>query len=181
MNPDTLDTLTGALVGLVGTIVGAGISWLVSDHRARVQNALDLHREWQGEEMTTARMQSDRFIREQPGRDLLKLELEADPTAYATLMKVLNFFLRLSVLLKHGSVSRTLVPSLFGQYIVWWHVNCFESGLPARWVIRDDWMYLFTWLEKRAPRAAFARWRENAVYARDNRLAASAWSSTGPT
>jgi hypothetical protein len=170
--------VTGAAAGLIGTAVGALISWHSSDRRSKIQNTVELHREWQSEEMTAARMLSDRFVRDNPGKQLLQLELEEDPNAYANVLRVLNFFLRLSVLLKHKQLKSCLVPDLFGSYIVWWHTNCFEARLPAQWVIREDWIFLYGWLERNARSDALARWRENAMYARSNRQAGTPTSTT---
>ena len=169
MTEEQLMAIIGAGSGLIGTILGAGLSWYTTDRLARVQNTLDLHREWQSPEVTRARMMADKLIHAMRDKDLLRIELESDPAQSNGIWVVLNFFQRLSVLVRHKRVARTLVPDLFGTYIVWWHLNCFADRLPDAWAIRQDWESLYGWLLRNAPPADLAIWQRNAEFAKANR------------
>ncbi len=171
MNDEILIAITGAASGLIGTIVGAVVSWYSSERRSKIQNTVDLHREWQSDDMTAIRQKADRFLRDNAGRQLLQLELDADPAAYANVQSILNFFHRLWMLLKHKQLTNYLVPELFGNYIVWWNVNCFEAGIPSKWVIRQDWLSLYAWLEANSSAESFRQWKDNAAFAKRNREA----------
>lgn len=173
MDDEILIAVTGAAAGLIGTVVGAVVSWYSSERRSKIQNTVDLHREWQSDDMTAIRLKADRLVRENTGIHLLQLELDGDPTAYANVLRVLNFFQRLWMLLKHKQLTNYLVPELFGSYIVWWNVNCFEAGIPSKWVIRQDWLSLYAWLEANSSVETFGRWKDNAAFAKKNRQAGS--------
>ena len=156
---------------MAGTILGAAISWYSTTRLSRVQNTLDLHREWQSPDTTRARMMADKFVHATREKDLLRIELESDPAQSSGIWIVLNFFQRLSVLVRHKRVASALIPDLFGTYIVWWHVNCFADRLPVAWAIRKDWDFLHGWLLRHARPEDFATWQRNADFARANRAA----------
>jgi hypothetical protein len=173
MDDEVLIAVTGAAAGLIGTIVGAVVSWYSSERRSKIQNTVDLHREWQSDDMTAIRLRADRLVRENTGMHLLQMELDADPTAYANVLRVLNFFQRLWMLLKHRQLTNYLVPELFGSYIVWWNVNCFEAGIPSKWVLRQDWLSLYAWLEANSSAGTFGQWKDTAAFAKKNRQTGS--------
>ncbi len=169
MDVNLTNTLISIATGLIGVLAGATISWYASERRFRVQNTVDLQREWNGEGMAIVRMRADRMIRNHPGKDLLQLEMQDSPENYSNILRILTFFQRMRMLVQYRQINTHLVPELFGRDIVWWHVNCFRDRLPESWIMRSDWLALHAWIQKHSPADTYARWVKAAEHARLNR------------
>lgn len=161
-------TLISTVAGLVGVIAGAAISWYLGERQTRLQNTLELQREWQGEGMAVVRMKADRLLRDNPGKDLLQLELQDTPENYSNILRILTFYQRLYMMIRYRQLNLSLVPELFGKDIAWWHVNCFRDRLPESWIMRNDWFALYHWLEQHAG-PGLGPWTEAAERARKHR------------
>lgn len=168
MDSNLAGTLISTVAGLVGVIAGGAISWYVGERRTRLQNTLELQREWQGEGMAIVRMSADKLLRDNPGKDLLHLELQHTPENYSNILRILTFYQRLHMLVRYRQVNLGLVPELFGKDIAWWHVNCFRDRLPDTWIMRKDWFALYAWLQTHAT-ADLPTWLEAAERARKHR------------
>ena len=171
MDDNIAGLLSSIVSGLVGVIAGGVVSWYANQRKQRLQNTLELQREWQGEGMAIVRMKADRLIRSHPGKDLLHMELQETPENYSTLLRLLTFYQRLYMLIRYRQVTAALVPDLFGREFTWWHVNCFRDRLPDAWIMRKDWMALHDWLQKHADPAQLRAWADAAERARKHREA----------
>jgi hypothetical protein len=169
MDNGVADLLSSIVSGLVGVIAGAMVSWFANVRRQRLQNTLELQREWQGESMAVVRMKADRLIRSHPGKGLLHMELQETPENYSNILRLLTFYQRLYMLVRYRQVTLALVPELFGREFAWWHVNCFRDRLPEVWIMRRDWMALHDWLQAHADPAQLRAWTEAAERARKHR------------
>ncbi|QIL19417.1 hypothetical protein [Thermomonas sp. HDW16] len=168
MDSNLTSTLISTIAGFVGVIAGGTISWYVGERKTRLQNTLDLQREWQSEGMAVIRMKADKLLRDNPGKDLLHLELQDTPENYSNILRILTFYQRLYMMIRYRQVNLALTPELFGKDIVWWHVNCFRDRLPNTWIMRNDWFSLYTWLEKHSG-ASMSTWIDAAERARKHR------------
>ena len=121
--------LITAGIGLLGTIIGATISWLVASYRSRTRLTLDLHRELNTEAVLAARNRADTVVLQHPDKDLddlwdiLKVEERND------IWTVIHFYQRLYIAIKFKQVRTDLVCELFGDVFHWWFINCFERHL----------------------------------------------------
>ena len=169
MDDSIISLLSSIVSGLVGVVAAGLVSWFAHQRKQRLQNTLELQREWQGESMAVVRMKADRLIRNHPGKDLLHMELQASPEDYSNLLRLLTFFQRLYMLIRYRQVTLALVPDLFGREFTWWHVNCFRDRLPDAWMMRKDWMALHDWLQMHADPTQRQAWNDAAERARKHR------------
>lgn len=169
MEEHVADLMIGIVSGLVGVIAGATVSWFANVRRQRLQNTLELQREWQGESMAMVRMRADKLVRSHPDRDLLHMEMQESPENYSNILRLITFYQRLYMLVRYHQVNLDLVPELFGREFIWWHVNCFRDRLPQSWIMRRDWMALHDWLQDKSDAAQMRSWTEAAERARAHR------------
>jgi len=169
MEDHIVQMLASIVSGLVGVVAGAVVSWFVNIRKQRLQNTLELQREWQGESMAVVRMRADRLVRDHPGRSLLDMELQETPESYSNILRLLTFYQRLYMLVRYRQVTTKLVPELFGREFIWWHVNCFRDRLPEAWIMRRDWIALHDWLQRKTNAEQMHLWSEAAERARKSR------------
>jgi len=166
-----VDQLTSILLssglGFLGTIIGAGITWWVTNRATNTQTTFDLYHEFNSEPLLTSRHEAQNtwlFFDKGNGvtlDDVFGL-LSADERAH--IWNIIHFYEKLYLLIKYKRCNSALVPHLFGEVFYWWYLNCFEAKLiplqdrEASLRIKE----LKNWFEKKADREEIARWNERA-------------------
>jgi len=117
--------MSDAISGLIGVIVGAGISFLAYSHHERRRHAFELYTEWSSTEMELYRQRAFRFLeinkkKDHPisFRELHDTGLNDDLLA---LEKVMHFWSKTSLLLQAGYVSQSLTRRLLSHYFKSWY------------------------------------------------------------
>jgi hypothetical protein len=112
-----------------GAILGASLAWIVDRRKAQVETAFAMHREY-FDSLVEARELSARFVlRHRRDGDLASLWKTLSAADMECIWKIVYFYERLWVAMKHRYVSRSLVPDLFGDAFNYWYKECFEEQL----------------------------------------------------
>jgi hypothetical protein len=159
--------LLGSGLGLLGTLVGAGITWWVTSRATDTQMTFDLYREFSSEPLLISRHEAQNTSSLFDKNASVTLDnmfgsLSANERAH--IWNIIHFYEKLSLLIKHKRCNTKLVPELFGEVFYWWYLNCFETKLIP---IRDReasirMRELKGWFEKKTEREEIARWAERA-------------------
>ena len=79
-----MGTLVSVGAGLIGTVVGAGIAWLVSRKQHRLETVFAMHREFHAPEMTRSRNFAGKTVRDHQSEsfDVMRRKLSPQETQY---------------------------------------------------------------------------------------------------
>jgi len=93
--------------------MGAAAAWLAGLQANRWNQTLELHREFNTEEMTKSRDTALAFLRNQPQKTYQQIAEEHQFDASALpVWDIMRFYQRLTVMTKHRQVVRKQVPNL---------------------------------------------------------------------
>jgi hypothetical protein len=165
--------MTEVLAALIGTIVGAFISWLANNYQNKLQTTFEMHREFDSDAMYKSRILADQLIKKNPNDTLDKI-YEKYPEESLHIWQVISFYIRLWLAIKYRQVKLELVPELFGDTFVWWYVVCFEKQLTpvyrhsqARRQIVD----LINWFNIHSSKSKLSEWTQHALKDYEQRVA----------
>jgi hypothetical protein len=155
-----LSTLIPPVVGFLGVLVGASAARLTSISTARVSRTLDLHREYYAERLSKARSEAFQFLKRNWGKSFADIDEDETLEPLATpLWDVLYFYVRLSTLVRHRQLVRSMVPDLFGNEFAWWYVVVFRQGLASsQWQSAHEIRHLLQWMAANADRVKWSNW-----------------------
>jgi hypothetical protein len=166
-----MGTLVSVGAGLIGTVVGAGIAWLVSRKQHRLETVFAMHREFHAPEMTRSRNFAGKTVRDHQSEsfDVMRRKLSPQETQYV--WNVMYFYQRLWMAIKYKSIHESYVPEMFGETFCWWYVKSYGYQLvPLDWQASRDIAALMRWIERHADQTELGRWRSRAVAMGDPRL-----------
>jgi hypothetical protein len=122
--------LTVALIvaagGVVQTIAGVLVTWVLKSRESKVATTASLNNEWHTGTISRARHRSDALLFHEWGVALGDIR-KKDPEGFYWIWRLLGFFARLHNAIELGTVKEEDVPKLFGQIIVWWWVVYFDG------------------------------------------------------
>ena len=154
------ENITAALIGLAGALLGALIVYWTTLIMARWTRTMDLHREFNAERMNLARSGAFKFMKIHWSKtfknisDDDKLDLDSVP-----LWEVLYFYQRVWALIEHNQINTSVVPRLFGEVFLWWHIVVFEERLfDSEWQSARDIEQLYQWMRRNAHRTDWNSW-----------------------
>jgi hypothetical protein len=153
--------LLQAFVGLLGTLLGALIAWRVAVRIARQNLTFEMHKEFNGKEMSEHRVRAQNFVLQHRSRTFAEISSTEKVDDLVPIWNVMRFYHRLAVVVRHRRVSHKLVPELFGGVFVWWYEVCYRTMLlPTGWESAREIDWLYGWLKKRASKAQWERWQQ---------------------
>lgn len=95
----------------------------------RIQTAVELHREWNGEVLYRSRTSAGKLVRQFPESSYFEIEEQVPYEDASHIWVVVGFFQRLEFLARHGKLESQMVRELFGELFVWWWVVSFATQL----------------------------------------------------
>ena len=99
-------------VATFGAVLGAALAWTVDRRKVQIETAFDMHREY-FDSLVEAWESTVRFIRDhRGGGNLDELWRSVPAKEMECVWKIVYFYERLWVALKHHYISRSLVPDL---------------------------------------------------------------------
>ena len=108
---------------------GALLAFFFDRRKTQITTAFQLHREY-SDELVEEREGAVRFIRDHDGDgNLAELWRIEESDQMECVWKIVYFYERLSVALRHHQVSVKLAPDLFGDAFKFWYSECFETKL----------------------------------------------------
>ncbi|HEV8649303.1 MAG TPA: hypothetical protein VG276_07840 [Actinomycetes bacterium] len=165
----------GALIsvgaGLLGTLVGAAITWFAARRRDRLETAFAMHREFHAPEMTHSRNLAGKTVRDHGSEtfDAMRRKLSADATQHV--WNVMYFYQRLWLAIKYRNIHESYVSEMFGENFCWWYVKSYEDQLvPLDWQASHHIAALMRWIEGNTEQIELERWRERARQMDDSNL-----------
>jgi hypothetical protein len=159
-----METLVSVGAGLVGTVVGAAIAWLVSRRQHRLETAFAMHREFHGPEMTRSRNLAGKTVRDHPSETFDAIRKNLSPEVTQHVWNVMYFYQRLWLAIKYKSIHQSYVPEMFGENFCWWYIKSYEDQLVLLdWQASRHIAALMEWIERTAGRTEMGRWRKRAV------------------
>lgn len=148
-----------ALFGLLGTLLGAGISWFVSDRHAKMQTTFDLHREFYFGDVLKSRKPGDKVLAKYLDKTYDQFSSSLEPEEYIHIWNTINFYQRLWVAIEHKQVVTKLMPDLFGEVLIRWYILYFEKMfVPLTLTSSKRLKKLRIWLEKNSEQDTFKEW-----------------------
>lgn len=153
--------LLQAFVGLLGTLLGALVAWRVAVRIARQNLTFEMHKEFNGKEMSEHRVRAQSFVRQHRSRNFDEISSTEKVEDLVPVWNVMRFYHRLAVVVRHRRVSHALAPELFGGVFVWWYEVCYRAMLlPTGWESAREIEWLYGWMKKRANNSQWERWQE---------------------
>lgn len=155
------ELLVNLLVGIMGTLIGAGLTSFFEIRRRRVDTTLTLFSEFNTPAMLNTRHAAADKAEAEPGIDFAALRQLIGRNGMQELWAVEAFYQKLWLLMQQNQVHKDLVPTLFGDRLAWWVRNHFEHRLfgldssPAR-----DIAQLWRWMQRAAPTSQRQKWGE---------------------
>lgn len=138
----------------------------------RIQNSVDLHREWNSEAVYRSRNLAGRLLESHPNSTLQDIEKMESNEKVAHAWIVVGFFQRLALMVQHDKVHQEMTVELFGELFFSWWILAFEKQLtPCGWdaSTRIDW--LKQWLVEHTTADQRKPWIERAEAERAQKLA----------
>ncbi len=157
--------LLSALLGFIGTIIGASITWWVAKRANVIAATLRLYEEWNSESMLATRhgvQEVKEFFDRDEKNSLDSRFRSIKPEQRAAIWKIIYFYEKLYVMIDNNQCNKRLIPDLFGETFYWWYINCFEAKLlplenrTSSIRIRK----LKNWLDKKASPNEILRWKK---------------------
>ena len=165
-----METLVSVGAGLVGTVVGAAIAWLVSRRQHRLETAFAMHREFHAPEMTRSRNHAGKTVGDHRSETFDALRRNLPPEETQHVWNVMYFYQRLWLAVKYRSIHRSYVPEMFGENFCWWYIKSYEDQLvPLDWQASRHIDALMEWIKRAASQIEMERWRQRAVDMGDSR------------
>ncbi|MBH8552658.1 hypothetical protein I8751_09785 [Nostocaceae cyanobacterium CENA357] len=148
-----------ALFGLLGTLLGAVISWFVSDRHAKMQTTFDLHREFYFGDLLESRRPADKIFAKYLDETYDQFSSSLEPEQYTHIWNTINFYQRLWVAVEHKQVVIKLVPDLFGEVFIRWYILYFEKMfVPLTLTSSKRLKKLRNWFETNSEQDTFKEW-----------------------
>jgi hypothetical protein len=157
--------LLSTLLGLIGTLIGASITWWVAKRASAIAATLRLYEEWNSESMLATRhgVQEVKEFFDRDEKNTLDSRFRSiKPEQRAAIWKIIYFYEKLYVMIDNNQCNKKLIPDLFGETFYWWYINCFEAKLlplenrTSSIRIRK----LKKWLDKKASPNEISRWKK---------------------
>ena len=144
--------LTVALIvaagGVVQTVAGVVVAWVLKSRESKVATTASLNNEWHTGVISRARHRSDALLFKEWGVPLCDIR-DKDPEGFYWIWRLLGFYARLHDAIELGTVKGKDVPKLFGQIIVWWWVVYFDGrARPGEFCAFDALSDLQGWLAR---------------------------------
>jgi len=144
------ENVVSSLVGLFGVVIGALAAWWSGIYASRWSRTLDMHREFNSERLSKARIDALKFLKEHGQLSFTEIadkpELNDESVS---LWEVMRFYQRLAVAVKHKQVIRRVVLDEFGEIFLWWYIVCFSKSLKGtNWVAEKDIETMYCWMAK---------------------------------
>jgi hypothetical protein len=159
-----METLVSVGAGLVGTVVGAAIAWLVSGRQHRLETSFAMHREFHAPEMTRSRNLAGKTVRDHRSETFDAMRRNLPPEETQHVWNVMYFYERLWLAVKYKSIHRSYVPEMFGENFCWWYIKSYEDQLvPLDWQASRHIDALMKWIKRTASPTEMDRWRQRAV------------------
>src|SRR4051812_48633728 len=98
----------------LGALLGSALTWHFNRQKVQVDTAFAMHREYSND-LVDDREAMVRLIAKYPNGDYRELWRTVDPAEMACVWKIVYFYDRLSIAMKHRYIKRKLVPDLFGD------------------------------------------------------------------
>ena len=124
--------LLSTLLGFIGTIIGASITWWVTKRANVIAATLRLYEEWNSESMLATRhgVQEVKEFFDHDEKNTLDSRFRSiKPEQRAAIWKIIYFYEKLYVMIDNNQCNKKLIPDLFGETFYWWYINCFEAKL----------------------------------------------------
>jgi hypothetical protein len=158
-----METLVSVGAGLVGTVVGAAIAWLVSGRQRRLETAFAMHREFHAPEMTRSRNHAGKTVRDHRSETFDAMRRNLPPEETQHVWNVMYFYQRLWLAVKYKSIHQSYVPEMFGENFCWWYIKSYEDQLvPLDWEAGRHIDALMEWIKRTASPIEMERWRQRA-------------------
>jgi hypothetical protein len=129
-----MEAWISAGAGLLGTLVGAGITWFAARRRDRLETAFALHREFHAPDMTHSRSLAGKTVRDHGSETFDAMREKLSPDATQHVWNVPYFYQRLWLAIKYKNIQKDFVPEMFGENFCWWYLKSYEEQLlPLGW------------------------------------------------
>ena len=162
-------TLVSLGSGLIGTLVGAVIAWLVGRRQHRVETTFAMHQEFHSAEMTKSRGAAGKTVREHYPKNYDELRRTLEPEVAQHVWNVMYFYQRLWLAIKYNNIHTKYVPELFGENFWWWYLKSYEVQLvkleeegKENWQAARHIEELWIWMGGKADTSDVEHWRERA-------------------
>lgn len=164
--------MTEVLAALLGTIVGAFISWIASNYQNKLQTTFSLHREFDGDTMYRSRLIADQLIKKYPTSTLYEIYEKCPDDAFY-IWQVVHFYQRLSLAIKYNQVKKELMSELFGEIFIWWYIGCFDKQLIPVYKhssSRKQILDLKKWFDTHSAKSDLSTWNQRALEDLEQRI-----------
>lgn len=148
-----------AILPFVGTCFAAIFAWRVATGQARRKLTFELHREFNGMEMSKNRDRAEELVKKHRHKTIATLRKEKEIEETMPLVEVARFYHRLAASTKHQQVDDDLVIELFGRLFVWWYEVCFAQMLiPTGWETANHLQWFYGWLRAKSTHEQWEAW-----------------------
>src|SRR5258705_6562141 len=128
-----MSTVIGFAVGLLGVFLAAGLSWGIARRERRITTTFELHKEFNGHEMSAIRYSASKLLSGNLDKAYLDIRAKVGNLAMREVWTVTHFYQRQWLAIKYHAVHPKLVPELFGDLFDWWYESTFRHQLvPLR-------------------------------------------------
>ncbi len=123
------------LAALVGTTIGALLTYRLTRKNDKLKLTIDFHKEWNSYEMSKHRRSAYNCIRQFPDLNYNELTT-ADEQGSISVFIVLRFYQRMWQCFAHNNLHNQLAANLFYENFYWYYFISFNTSLKA---VKDDW------------------------------------------
>jgi hypothetical protein len=120
---------------LLGTFIGAYLSFWLTRRNDKVKLTMDFHKEWHSYDMSLHRRLAYHCIKQFPDTNYNNLT-SADEKGSISIFIVLRFYQRLWQCFDNGSLNRQLTATLFYENFYWYYFISYVTSLKAA---KEDW------------------------------------------
>lgn len=127
---------------VIGAVIGAIVTTRSNHHLTGVKVAVDLQTEFHSGSFWTIRMEADNALK-RIGLNgtyltIAEVQLKCTVEEWRNVSQLLHFFEKLSILMAHNIIDRTVADAVFGRYINYFCQTYFSSLVEAS----DEWASL---------------------------------------
>lgn len=150
------------LAGVIGSVVGAVLSFSFFKRYEKKKFTLEFHKEWNSKEMSTIRRMADKCLLKYPSESYGGLRYE-DEEGSVYVYIVMRFFQRLWICIKSDNIQKNLSVDLFKDFFFYWYFVSYEKNLIP---YKNDFMAaseiedFYMWLKNRVSFTEFDEFKK---------------------
>jgi hypothetical protein len=163
---DSMAVLVSVAAGLIGTLVGAAITWYLDRRQNRLETTFTLYREFNAPEMTRSRSLAPKTVRNHSKEHFDDMRGAVDSEEMRHVWNILYFYQHLWLVIRYGKIHEKYVCEMFGENFYWWYIKSYQNQLIRGKENQEKWQpahhieALWKWFEGEADSNDRGRWKK---------------------